>query len=438
MLWAKKVLILIGDVLALYLSLALMLVIRYGLRGFLGKVQDHFVPFSIIFLLWIFIFYLANLYRPHTFRSRAVLLSTLTISVLVALIASMIAFYLFGSFFELTPKTNLLIFGAVFIFIGFIFRRATLNIFVSGAIPIVIFGTTSLVEEAVEFLKQNPHAGYRVAFWYKELSASSLETASSRAKEEKVEMVIIAESHLTKEMASVIVQKLLSKEVMIINFWDFYEMVFEKIPLEELEESWFIENVTTRRPIYDSVKRALDLFLGVIFSIAFFLPALLVGALIKVSSRGPVIFSQERTGKNGMVFKVYKFRTMREGNSGPLWTEKNDNRLTTIGKFLRFSHLDEIPQLVNVLKGNISFTGPRPERIELVDQYRKLPYYDMRHVIKPGLTGWAQINYRPSASLEEAYEKLRYDAYYVKNRSLLLDLKIILKTIKYIFTSYVK
>jgi len=141
-------------------------------------------------------------------------------------------------------------------------------------------------------------------------------------------------------------------------------------------------------------------------------------------------------GKNGKIFKLYKFRTMRGVDGGPLWTEKNDPRLTLVGKVLRFMHLDEIPQLMNILKGDISFTGPRPERVELAEKYRELPYYDMRHVVKPGLTGWAQINYRPSASLEEAYEKLRYDIYYVKRRSFDLDLAIIIKTARYVFSRH--
>jgi lipopolysaccharide/colanic/teichoic acid biosynthesis glycosyltransferase len=127
-------------------------------------------------------------------------------------------------------------------------------------------------------------------------------------------------------------------------------------------------------------------------------------------------------------------RTWLGGKDGtPAWTETNDPRITPFGKFLRATHADEWPQLWNILRGSISFTGPRAERVELTDQYKQFPYYGIRHIVVPGLTGWAQINYRPSASLEEAREKLNYDIYYVKNRSFLLDLAIILKTVKYIF-----
>jgi len=161
----------------------------------------------------------------------------------------------------------------------------------------------------------------------------------------------------------------------------------------------------------------------------------LAALLIKMTSAGPAIYKQKRIGKNNKPFVLYKFRTMKNNQKGPLWTDKNDERLTPIGRILRYTHLDELPQLYNILKGDISFIGPRPERSELVELYQKLPFYEIRHIIKPGLTGWAQVNYRPSASIKEAYEKLQYDIYYIKNRSLILDFLILLKTIRYLFIS---
>jgi len=165
--------------------------------------------------------------------------------------------------------------------------------------------------------------------------------------------------------------------------------------------------------------------------------SIVIAILIRLSSRGPILFTQKRVGKNGKEFTLYKFRTMRNGANDPAWkpwTEPNDSRITHAGRILRATHLDEIPQLWNIVKGNISFIGPRPERTELANQYGSLPYYDIRHTIKPGLTGWAQINFKPSASLEEAYEKLCYDIYYIKNRSLFLDILITLKTIRHLFS----
>ncbi|MFH1346853.1 MAG: sugar transferase, partial [Spirochaetota bacterium] len=145
-------------------------------------------------------------------------------------------------------------------------------------------------------------------------------------------------------------------------------------------------------------------------------------------------FKQERVGLNNKNFTLLKFGTMKE-DKGPLWTNKNDDRLTLLGKFLTRTHLDETPQLYNIFKSDISFIGPRAERKELVELYRQISHYEIRHIVKPGLTGWAQLNYKASASIEEAKEKLKYDIYYIKNRSLVLDFLILLKTIRYFFIS---
>ena len=179
-----------------------------------------------------------------------------------------------------------------------------------------------------------------------------------------------------------------------------------------------------------------DILFSLILGIVLLPFGLIFAFFIKISSAGPAIFKQERVGKNGRVFTLYKFRVMVANHSGSPWTEKHDKRFTFVGKILNFSHLNEIPQLWNIIKGDMSFTGPRPESKELVNVYQQLPYYDLRHIIKPGISGWAQINYKASVSLEEAYEKLCYDIYYVKNRSVILDLIIILKTVRYIFFSH--
>lgn len=155
---------------------------------------------------------------------------------------------------------------------------------------------------------------------------------------------------------------------------------------------------------------------------------------IKLDSPGPVIFKQKRVGENEKIFVLYKFRTMRndaEKGSGAVWAKKNDPRVTRIGKFLRKTRLDELPQLFNVLKGDMSFVGPRPERPEFVEKLKEIiPYYSERHFVKPGVTGWAQVRYPYGASVEDAVEKLRYDLFYIKNLSMFLDLYIVFETFK--------
>ena len=180
-------------------------------------------------------------------------------------------------------------------------------------------------------------------------------------------------------------------------------------------------------------KRAFDL-IGALFSLVFLSPVLLVIILLQwFTSGGPAFFRQERIGKNGRPFKILKFRTMRVDaeENGPQLTQIDDTcRCTPIGGFLRRHHLDELPQLWNVLRGEMSFVGPRPEREFFIKQLEKeIMYYNLRHTVKPGLTGWAQVMYPYGASIEDAYRKLQYDLYYIKNHDILFDMKILLKTV---------
>jgi len=164
---------------------------------------------------------------------------------------------------------------------------------------------------------------------------------------------------------------------------------------------------------------------------------LLIALAIKASSPGPVLYRQKRVGRNDVVFTCYKFRSMRpdaEADTGPAWTEDDDPRITPVGRILRKIRLDEIPQLWNVLKGDMALVGPRPERPEFVEWLKQeIPYYNLRHVIRPGITGWAQVNYKYGSSVEDAREKLKYDLFYIKNMSFGLDLVTLLKTTKVVF-----
>jgi exopolysaccharide biosynthesis polyprenyl glycosylphosphotransferase len=163
-------------------------------------------------------------------------------------------------------------------------------------------------------------------------------------------------------------------------------------------------------------------------------PVMLVAAiLIKLTSKGPIVYSQKRVGLGGKVFTIYKFRSMRTDaeKDGAKWATKNDNRITPIGKIMRFSRIDELPQLINVLRGEMSMVGPRPERPEFVRKLQEsIPFYEMRHMMRPGLSGWAQVRYQYANSIEDSHEKLRYDLYYIKNYSLAMDLTIMLETTK--------
>ena len=434
----KKTILFLGDLAILYGSLALAVLIRYKGGLFSYRFLTHLAPFSFIFTGWLLIFYLNDLYKINAIRNKKDVARRLIPSVLIGLALSTVAFYLFGNFFKLTPKTNLIIFSVIFFVADYFWRSWLLKILSNERTAVAVFGTSPLLEKTINHLKNNPHIGYNIRLHLPSIAQALQNELRKKITGEKIRIAVIEPTLVKNQDSLRALYNLLPLDIQFINFWRFYETIFEKAPLEEVGEEWFVENIYNYRPLYDKIKRASEIALG-IFLIALFLPlAIIISLLITATSGGPVIYSQKRVGKSGKYFFLFKFRTMRNGSKGPLWTEMDDNRITAIGKILRLAHLDELPQLINIIKGEISFTGPRPERSELAEKYREIPYYEIRHTIKPGLTGWAQINFRPSASLEEAYEKLCYDVYYIKNRSLALDIIIILKTVKYLFATQAK
>lgn len=424
----KTTIIIFGDIAALYISLILTLIIRYGQNSFKEPLAAHFKPFSLIFLVWILIFYLFDLYKAKNLRIDLKTVQNFFPAIIVSVAISAIFFYLFPSIFKLTPKTNLAIFALVFGILDFSWRFILINIYISKGLRnrLVFIGDSPIIDETVNYLKNNPQLGYDIIAQTNEYS---------KIENYQADTVVIQPRFKKDPEFIKIIYRLLPKKISAIDLITFYENIFQKLPLKELEEGWFIEKIATRRRFYDAFKRVAELALSLVLGVVFLPIILLISILIKLTSKGPIIYKQKRIGLNNNSFTLFKFRTMKINEAGPLWTDKNDKRLTLIGKIIRYTHLDELPQLYNVLKGNMSFIGPRAERKELAELYSQISYYEIRHIIKPGLTGWAQVNYKPSASVEEAEEKLQYDIYYIKNRSLILDFLILLKTIKYLFVS---
>jgi sugar transferase (PEP-CTERM system associated) len=208
-----------------------------------------------------------------------------------------------------------------------------------------------------------------------------------------------------------------------------------RVSLRALKPSWFVFSDGFHRSKWnDLVKRVLDLAFGVIGFVVSIPIMILVAVAVRLDSRGPVIYRQSRVGRMGKCFEVLKFRSMKvdaEKENGAQWASENDPRTTRIGRFLRKYRLDELPQFVNVIRGEMSFVGPRPERPCFVEELRKtIPYYDERHSVRPGLTGWAQVQYAYGSSIEDAFNKLEYDLFYLKNMSLTFDVAIIFGTVR--------
>jgi len=216
-------------------------------------------------------------------------------------------------------------------------------------------------------------------------------------------------------------------------------MLTGRIWLESIHPSWFVFSEGFHRSRLNlAVKRALDLSFGIL-GLVISLPLMaLVAIAVKLDSKGPVIFRQQRVGLGGSTFEVLKFRSMRvdaEEANGAQWASKDDPRATQVGKFIRKFRLDELPQFLNVIRGEMSFVGPRPERPVFVEQLRKdISYYDERHSVRPGVTGWAQVQYPYGATVEDAYRKLEFDLFYLKNMSVFFDCVVVLKTIRIVLT----
>lgn len=236
------------------------------------------------------------------------------------------------------------------------------------------------------------------------------------------------------ELSSLLMDKRLSGQI-IINICDFYEVHWNKIPVRFLDSQWFILSngfSLANSPTQLRLKRWVDFTISL--SLLFVLwPIMLLTALaIYLESEGHPIYKQARVGKNGNEFTIFKFRSMNLNaeKNGVQWAQNNDVRVTKVGKFIRSTRLDELPQLLNVLKGEMSFVGPRPERAEFnVEIEKVVPFYNVRHLVRPGITGWAQILYPYGASIEDSKEKFQYDLFYLKNYSIYLDLMIIIKTV---------
>ena len=269
------------------------------------------------------------------------------------------------------------------------------------------------------------------------LAALSDEKLSHAVESQRINRVIVAMGDRRGKLPVALLLALKSRGVLIQDGTDVYEAVTGKVPIESLRLSWLLFSsgfhVSRFLVIYKRLASIVSSIIGLLLS----LPLLpFVALAIKLTSPGPLFYKQKRVGKDDTVFDCYKFRTMRadaEADTGATWATDDDPRITRVGRFLRLARLDEIPQLWNVLRGDMSLVGPRPERPEFVEGLTKeIPLYHLRHAVRPGITGWAQVRYRYGSSVEDAKEKLRYDLFYIKNMSPGLDLLIFLQTIKII------
>ena len=430
----ETVALFIGDIVLLYLSLWLALALRdWGIPSdYIWGL--HFWPFTIIIGVWILAFFISGLYEKHTLILKSRLPSTVFNTQIANSFIAVLFFY-FIPYFGITPKTNLFIYLIIsfgFILVWRIYGDRVLHPLVKQ--KGIIVGSGEEMKELLEEVNNNPRYGLEF------ISSVDLdriqgmdfqEEILSRVYSEEVQIIAIDLKNEKVEPILPHLYNLIFSRVKFIDMYKVYEDLFDRVPLSLVRYNWFLENISTESRItYDVLKRIMDVvlsFVGGIISLVFY-PFVYI--LIKIDDGGSIYFEQERIGKNNKIIKVRKFRTMSDSLNGGV-----NDKVTRVGNWLRKLRIDELPQLWNVLKGDMSMIGPRPEIPSLVKHYEdEISYYNIRHLIKPGLSGWAQLYHhdppKVNADAEKTRRKLSYDLYYIKNRSLMLDLKIALKTIK--------
>lgn len=411
----EKIIILLGDIAILYFALLLTLVIRYGSFPSQELWRDHSFPFFFVNLVWIIIFYIAGLYDVEKSIHSAKIFYTIKTTAFGVAIA-VLMFYFIPAF-GITPKTNLFIDAALVSIFLWLWRAIYQKKIIKGSkIKIFFFDHFGETSSFAEFISNSPQLGYKII--------GNMDSA---------DLIIIPGKEKISEDSAKILYAMVMKGKTVIDFYRFYESTTGKIPVSLIGESWFLENVLELdKRKFEQIKRLIDIVLAVLLFVPFALITPITAIAIKINSFGPIFYRQKRISKNGKVFEIIKFRSMTNNaeKNGAVWAEKNDKRATAVGNILRKTRIDELPQILNILKGNLSFIGPRPERPEFVsDLSEKITHYKMRHLVKPGLSGWAQINFPYGSSIDDSLQKLQYDLYYLKNRSLILEVIIILKTI---------
>jgi len=436
----KQFTLLGGDLVCLYLGLFGALILRQGHTENLISVLS---PMTWLFLAAIVIMFITGLYDVTRLKNKTEMYGKLILACIIWVIAGVIFFY-FNIKTAASPKTILALTGLIgFVFIA-VWRTAYNNLLSTSILKarVVFAGITPESKEIVEFLLNRPQLGYKIVGIFDPiLTLPKVENFSNPENIPGFDIMVIAPELETNQTLIKNLYKNLFRRTQVETLAKFYEKIMKRVPPFALSETWFLANLEEQnKKIYDRAKLILDYIAAIAMSAIFFPTFPIFALLIKLSSKGPIFYSHFRVGRDGGLFKIYKYRSMRVLNTdgsaetnGPQYAAEKDDRITFIGKFIRVTRIDELPQLINIFRGEMTLIGPRPERPEFVKKLTELmPFYAVRHLVKPGITGWAQLQRNYYGTVDENLRKLEYDLYYIKNRGPLLDLAIILRTINII------
>lgn len=437
-------LLFIGDFVAFAASLWITLLIRYGEAPSEAVLAQHIPPFALLFGIWLLVFYLSGLYGKRIILSKTSLANALLKTQIVNIAIAAVFFFLLPGT-GIAPKTNLIIYLGVSLMLIFPWR---LTLFPRLSHPFTREKALLIAEgpEALELVREvNANARYHLEFVGtippSELT-DSFDVGAKEAMAAGVTVLVVDTEHVrVHPLLPTLYDFCFSQgRRELVDFQTIYEDVFDRVPLSLLSHEWFVKNMTSDSHFYAVAKRVIDLCGGLLMGLVTIIATPFVWLALRLEGPGPVFIAQDRIGEHGTRMKVYKFRSMRQNKSASQeWTveEKNDNPVTKVGNFLRQTSLDEFPQFINILKGELSLIGPRNDIEGLGKRLAEsIPYYMVRYSVRPGITGWAQINQQyeqghiSPQSIEETKMRLAYDFYYIKYRSLGVDLVIALKTLK--------
>ncbi|HVY36210.1 MAG TPA: sugar transferase [Candidatus Paceibacterota bacterium] len=414
----------LGDVIALALSLFLMLAIRFDFNAQRAVVVLQVKIFLFLFVLWLIIFFIFDLYNLRLVNPNPRNIGLLAIAIVTASLASVLVFYI-SAYNGITPKTNLAIVAVIAFVLLVFWRRLYYTLFSSRFVQrIAVIGEGPAVDHLLTDMKKNPHIGKVIHVQKKYTDATDIPSID----------ILIAHNVDLEGLFYVSREK----DCEIFSLFEAYEALLGKIPITLMDDEKAVEVLTRKNMLtYRFIGRSFEIIIALIV-IALSSPFLILAiCAILIEDGRPIFIRQKRVGKNGKQFLLYKLRTMVKNAeiNGAQWADKKDPRVTRVGRILRKTHLDEVPQMINILKGDIALIGPRPERPEFVHELEKaIPYYFLRHTVKPGFTGWAQIKFRYARNIDDAKEKFEYDLFYLLKRNPLLNLGITLKTVQIIFT----
>jgi lipopolysaccharide/colanic/teichoic acid biosynthesis glycosyltransferase len=463
----ETTLLFLGDVLALIVALFLALMVRYGSIPSVGLFVSHLIPFSFLFAASILVYFAAGLYEKRTLVLRRRIGQTLIdVQIINAIIA--IVFFYFLPYFDISPKLFLFIYLILALILTTVWRITAIALFESKKKqPALLIAkrnpqgmknpVSNAAEEIYHEINNNPRYGMSFVEWIEMNNPQATEKIVSGILSHIREkgITFIAADLSDKAIRPIVPElyKLIFSGVEFVDTRMLYEDLFNRIPLSLVDDAWCLENISaaSTKTAFDIFKRAIDMVFSAVLGVISLVVYPFVCVAIKLDDKGVIFSYQRRVGQNGHIVKIMKFRTMSIANDDGKWENMNDkkneqkkhgpfdmpqiNTVTRVGKWLRKSRIDELPQLWSVLWGDISLIGPRPEFPDPVAAYTaQIPYYNLRHIVKPGLSGWAQIYHENhphhGIDTEETANKLSYDLYYVKNRSAFLDLKIGLQTMK--------